>query len=398
MSARRIRFRAGGYLFEQGSPSRHAYRLISGRGEILRNTPREDGRVAVINPGDFMGEMGLLIATPRNASARFMKDSEVEEYSRSDFLRLIRAEKELALRLLHALSLRTRAQIELLSRVPADVTRAKENWQEKLNRYLRTRLRSFPLSQKAAADLASAAYERIPVEKGDLIFREGDLSESVYWVESGRIRVERREPVGVPHVGHVERHEFLGEMGILESVPRSADAIAERKGVLKAIPAGEFLRLLEHSPAIYFFVVETLCERARRMHYLNSDIQRLASRPDSKEADLFVTASSIDSMAQLAQQRLLSEANRMKRFFSTQKERGGFVSGAYQRYLKGTATAEEMERANAYLRDYLKMVGVSALFLLPGGVVTVPLAAKIGKAIGVDIFPAAEAGDEALGN
>jgi len=41
------------------------------------------------------------------------------------------------------------------------------------------------------------------------------------------------------------------------------------------------------------------------------------------------------------------------------------------------------------------MAGVGTLFLLPGGIITVPLAAKIGKALGVDIFPTAtEAPDE----
>ena len=99
-------------------------------------------------------------------------------------------------------------------------------------------------------------------------------------------------------------------------------------------------------------------------------------------------------MAQLAEQRFLVEAGKMRQFLSTQVERGNYLKQVYQRYLRGEASAEEMEKANTYLRDYLKMAGLGTLFLLPGGMITVPLAAKIGKAIGVDIFPSSEDGGE----
>jgi hypothetical protein len=47
-----------------------------------------------------------------------------------------------------------------------------------------------------------------------------------------------------------------------------------------------------------------------------------------------------------------------------------------------------MDRANLYFRDYLKMAGLSTLFILPGAPLSIPLAVKLGKAMGVDIFPA----------
>jgi hypothetical protein len=63
------------------------------------------------------------------------------------------------------------------------------------------------------------------------------------------------------------------------------------------------------------------------------------------------------------------------------------MTATYRNYLRGTATREEMERANAVLRDYLKMAGVGTLLILPGAPLTIPLVAKLGKALGVDIFP-----------
>ena len=63
------------------------------------------------------------------------------------------------------------------------------------------------------------------------------------------------------------------------------------------------------------------------------------------------------------------------------------MTATYEKYLRGTATREEMEQANAVLRDYLKLASIGTLLILPGAPVTIPLVAKLGKAVGVDIFP-----------
>jgi hypothetical protein len=95
----------------------------------------------------------------------------------------------------------------------------------------------------------------------------------------------------------------------------------------------------------------------------------------------------VDSMAQLAQHRLVDEAHRARDYFAAQLGRGKTMTATYQNYLKGKATREEMEQANAVLRDYLKIAGIGTLLILPGAPVTIPLAVKLGKVVGVDILP-----------
>ena len=92
-------------------------------------------------------------------------------------------------------------------------------------------------------------------------------------------------------------------------------------------------------------------------------------------------------MAQLAQQRVVDEALRARAYFSTQLGRGKVMTATYQNYLRGTATREEIEQANAVLRDYLKIAGIGTLLVLPGAPITIPLVVKLGKAVGVDILP-----------
>jgi hypothetical protein len=78
---------------------------------------------------------------------------------------------------------------------------------------------------------------------------------------------------------------------------------------------------------------------------------------------------------------------KVRRFFHVQLENGKYIKNVYQKSLRREASKEELERANAYFRDYLKMAGIGTLLVLPGAPLTIPLAVKIGKAMGVDILP-----------
>jgi hypothetical protein len=127
-------------------------------------------------------------------------------------------------------------------------------------------------------------------------------------------------------------------------------------------------------------VIDALCERARWT-------RALSAAWDGDSGSLLDALRSVDSMAQLAQERLVDEALRARAYFAAQLGRGRVMTATYQNYLRGTATREEMEQANAVLRDYLKIAGIGTLLILPGAPITIPLVAKVGKALGVDIFP-----------
>jgi len=328
-------YQTGDTLFDEGSPSRSVYRVREGHGEVLRQTARGQEKIGEFHAGEFIGEMGVLIATPRNATTRFLSNAVVEEYLRADFLKLIRTEEKLGMKLLNALSLRTRAQMELLARAPVTERRAGRMVLESVNQFLRSRWKALPFTQKAGSLFPASQFPKVTFEKGTVIFSKGDFSEMVYWIESGSVRIERLAGgVNGPRIGHIGKNEFLGEMGVLESAPRAATAVAEKKVVAYAIPPVDFFLLMKTSAAAYFTVLDSLCERARRLHRLTHEAH-LDATPDGLHTDVFQTASSIDSMTQLAEQRFLNEAQRFRQFLTTQKDRGNYVAGAYQKYLSG---------------------------------------------------------------
>jgi CRP-like cAMP-binding protein len=375
-----IELASGQTLFREGAASRHIYRVVSGEIEVSR---RMGDRVAVlgrVGAGSFIGEMGALVWAPRNGTARAVTNTVLRSYRRSEFLAEVVHDPELSAQVLNGLSLRTRAQVEFLRGAPAPHKRP--SLFQRAIEALRSLLKRAPRQGALRAAIDRSGFARCEFEPGCALFEEGAPSDAVFWIESGRILVRTRDASGAERrAGHARAGEFLGEMGVLESLPRSGTAIAATDVVASRMSPEEFTALLRRSPAAVLTVIDALCERARRTH------RRSTAAWDGRSDSLLDALRSVDSMAQLAEHRLVDEAQRVRTYFAAQWGRGKVMTATYQNYLRGTATREEMERANAVLRDYLKMAGIGTLLVLPGAPLTIPLVAKLGKALGVDIFP-----------
>jgi CRP-like cAMP-binding protein len=374
-----IELAAGQILFREGAASRHIYRVISGEIEVSRRMPHRIAVLGRVGPGSFVGEMGTLVWAPRNGTARAVSNAVLRSYRRSEFLAEVVRDPDLSAQVLNGLSLRTRAQIEFLRGVPAP--RRPASAFRRVIEALRSLLKRMPRQGALRAAIGRSGFARCEFEPGRALFEEGAASDGVFWIESGRVLVRTRDTSGADRrAGQASGGEFLGEMGVLESLPRSATAVAATRVVASRMSPEEFSALLRRSPAAVLTVIDVLCERARRTH-------ALSAAWDGRAGNLLDALRSVDSMAQLAEQRLVDEAQRVRAYFGAQWGRGKIMTATYQSYLRGTATRQEMERANAVLRDYLKMAGIGTLLVLPGAPLTIPLVAKLGKVLGVDIFP-----------
>jgi CRP/FNR family cyclic AMP-dependent transcriptional regulator len=81
----------GEILFHEGDIGRALFILESGRVEISRKTP-EGGtmELAILNPGDYFGEMSLLDERPRSATAAAMDPVRVHLLYKTELEKLIR--------------------------------------------------------------------------------------------------------------------------------------------------------------------------------------------------------------------------------------------------------------------------------------------------------------------
>src|SRR6266850_793658 len=103
-----VKLRAGDLVFKEGDPGTEMYIVQSGRVEVFDETSRGEVSLAVMEKGDFFGEMALLDGAPHGASARALDDVELIEINSTLFDRMIKGNVEIAVRMLRKLSIRLR--------------------------------------------------------------------------------------------------------------------------------------------------------------------------------------------------------------------------------------------------------------------------------------------------
>jgi hypothetical protein len=101
-----VRFKAGELIFREGDAGSEMFIVQSGAVEIYRDRANQVQVLALMEKGDFFGEMSVLEGSPRTACARAAEDSEVIEITSAIFDRMIRGNIEIAVRMLRKLSSR----------------------------------------------------------------------------------------------------------------------------------------------------------------------------------------------------------------------------------------------------------------------------------------------------
>lgn len=114
------RYSAGGEIFAEGQAAADMYIIQNGQVEILKEIQGKNHRVAVLEEGDFFGEMAILEDLPRSASARALTDCVLIRLDRRSFDQVARHNPEIPVRMLRKLCRRLRDTNPLLLDVDAE--------------------------------------------------------------------------------------------------------------------------------------------------------------------------------------------------------------------------------------------------------------------------------------
>jgi CRP-like cAMP-binding protein len=102
------RFTKGHVLFHEGDEGDEMYIVQSGRVAIKKKVKDGDTTLAVLEKGDFFGEMAILERMPRSATAEVAEDGDLIVISGEVFGDMIKANPEIAVRMLRKYSIRLR--------------------------------------------------------------------------------------------------------------------------------------------------------------------------------------------------------------------------------------------------------------------------------------------------
>lgn len=101
-------FPKGAVLFDEGDEGEEIYIIRTGRVAIKKRVPHGEVVLAVLEKGDFFGEMALLERIPRTASAEMVEDGDLIVLGSQDFDEMLKNIPEMAVRMLRKYSLRLR--------------------------------------------------------------------------------------------------------------------------------------------------------------------------------------------------------------------------------------------------------------------------------------------------
>jgi CRP-like cAMP-binding protein len=207
----------GQAIIRQGERGDRFY--IIKRGHVEVTVRDERGVSEVVNQldrGAYFGELALLRDAPRNATCRATLPTEVLSLSRQDFDRLVKA------------------RFALREKVDRSIARA-------------DLLRRMPLFAELDAgqiQLIAAQLEEETREPGAVITRQGEIGETFYIIESGRVQVSVVQDGEEKVIARRGPGEYVGEIALLLKTPRTATVTALTPTQMLTLHSDDFERLV----------------------------------------------------------------------------------------------------------------------------------------------------------
>jgi len=107
---------------------------------------------------------------------------------------------------------------------------------------------------------------------GEEIVRQGNMGESMYVVQSGRVEVvQNTANGGLQHLAFLDAGNFFGEMSVFEKEVRSATVRAAGEARVLKIDKKTLLRRIREDPLLAVNLLKTMSQRIR---LLNAEIAR----------------------------------------------------------------------------------------------------------------------------
>ncbi|MFN7972471.1 MAG: cyclic nucleotide-binding domain-containing protein [Acidobacteriota bacterium] len=223
--------------------------VIHGSLHSSKNVPGFGAKeLSRLQPGDIVGEVSFVDELPHAASIRCADDAILALTRRADARKLLEDSVPIRLKLYkiftqtisrHLRNVNDRLnaffqQDSAAERIPdgAPPRPGARLGFEKVTQLLRT----FDLFASLSAEeieLLALVIDEVPVDKDQVIFREGSRGETLFVVAEGAVRVSKFfAGFGEEALTIVNPGEFFGDMSVFDDLPRSATAIGNAPGTL----------------------------------------------------------------------------------------------------------------------------------------------------------------------
>ena len=204
------------------------------------------------------------------------------------------------------------------------------------------------LDLRALARILASVFE-VRLEKGQILFTEGDPAQAMYMVQSGQVKIFMLSPDGREQVLRIANPgDCFNEVPIFDEGPNPANAQAVERAELWGIRRTDLRRLVEEHPAIALGFLKAF---AGKLRYFTRKVEDLSFRSvTSRVAKLLLEIAEDDGRGGL----------RLKRQF-TQQEMASVVGTAREMIGRAFKT---LEKEGAIRLDRHRVVIVSRAALV----------------------------------
>lgn len=213
---------AGAVLFREGDAAETLYVVVSGAVvPVAEGPPRR--RMAVLEEGDFFGEIGLVTNRPRNATVEALVETRLLAIDRHVVWALIRSRPEVSKVVLRFLRERL------------------------VDRTLHTHPFFAPFDRRDAPDLARG-FRFLEVRDGSTLVEQGEPARGLFILLAGGMDVvdeERRK-----RVGRLEPGDLFGGVALVRRAPSAASVIAAGKCWVLVLPEPTLRGVLARRPGL----------------------------------------------------------------------------------------------------------------------------------------------------
>ncbi len=111
-----------------------------------------------------------------------------------------------------------------------------------------------------------ADIEKTFIQKGDMIFREGDPGDAAYIVETGMVGIYKTVEGERVELATMKEGELFGEMAILDGSNRMANAVAMEESVIISLPRAGLEAMLAKQKPLVKTLIQILVDNLRSVH------------------------------------------------------------------------------------------------------------------------------------
>ena len=279
-------FRNGEVIIKEGDSGKSFFLIEEGSAFVYAGSGKEDQvKLAVLEAGEFFGEMSILEAYPRSATIVAKGNVTAVEIPGDEMNAFFEEHPEMIIELIRHLVNRVQAMETdyneskvLLEQLRAsDSAKKNQSLFSKIKKHIDMYQSNKNKMNEPSEESRRKAFEGFKDDgtgklkeyrKGMIVHKEGAVDNCMYILHSGRIcfytgyrtRDENK-------TGEIEAVTFFGEMGMLAEEPRSATAVAEAdKTVIEFICPEDLETVFRSCPAKIEMILRQLSYRLRRLN------------------------------------------------------------------------------------------------------------------------------------